>query len=249
MGSKLAAVALLLLAGTASAQQPTGTMPYPAWNPSATAVPLSAPPAPLPASLDGPATNKPMPRPAEFVPTSSIQRTQMVQAAPYKPDDIPDLLIPTEPPGLERLRQLNSEAQLFERWRQELRARREPATFPDEPILAREAYLGRSWPQRTCTAEPNYVSYERLFFEEKNSERYGWDLGPISPIVSTAYFFKDVALFPYHAMTEPCRRFDSSAGQCLPGDPVAYKLYPEGLSATGALGEAAAIVTLLAIFP
>jgi hypothetical protein len=56
-------------------------------------------------------------------------------------------------------------------------------------------------------------------------------------------------LYPYHQFTDPCRMFDSSAGYCLPGDPVPYKLYPEGLSVTGALGEAAVIVTLLAIFP
>ncbi len=70
-----------------------------------------------------------------------------------------------------------------------------------------------------------------------NAERYGWDLGVLGPVVSFSYFMKDTVLFPYHLMTDPCRRFDSSAGKCLPGDPVPYKLYPEGLSTTGALAK------------
>ncbi len=125
----------------------------------------------------------------------------------------------------------------------------ERLVFPEEPVLTKDAYLGRNWPERSLFVEPNYVNYGRLLFEEKNSERYGWDLGLLSPVVSTGYFLKDLALLPYHRFTDPCRRFDSNAGYCLPGDPVPYKLYPEGLSVTGGLAEAAVIVTLLAVFP
>src|SRR5207248_2698295 len=114
------------------------------------------------------------------------------------------------------------------------------------PVLSREAYLGRAWPERVCFAEPYYVNHGRLLFEEVNAERYGWDLGLFGVPVSSAYFFKDLVLMPYHRFTDPCRWMETSAGKCLPGDPVPYKLYPEGLSLTGAVAEAGAIVTILA---
>jgi hypothetical protein len=192
-----------------------------------------------------------MPRPLSAQPAAPqppIQRA-VLQQPPMGYDQTPTLLIPLEPPGRERLLQLKSEAGLFESWRIEAKQKTgERITFPEAPVLSREPYRGRSWPERTMTAEPYYVNYERLFFEELNAERYGWDLGFFGAAVSSGYFFKDVALFPYHVFTDPCRRFDSSAGYCLPGDPVPYRLYPEGLSATGAIAEAGTIVALFAIF-
>jgi hypothetical protein len=155
------------------------------------------------------------------------------------------------PPGPQRVFRLDSEAQMNERMRQEALEREPPEhiTFPDEPILSREPYRGRNWPEQKLLVEPNYVCYGRLFFEEKNAERYGWDLGPIAPEVSALYFFKDLALLPYHIGTDPCRKYESNTGYCLPGDPVPYMIYPLDLSVTGALNEAAAVVTLLAVFP
>ena len=44
--------------------------------------------------------------------------------------------------------------------------------------------------------EPGYLVHRRLMFEEKNSERNGWDLGFIQPLVSTAAFYKDALLMP-----------------------------------------------------
>ena len=127
----------------------------------------------------------------------------------------------------------------------------ERIVFPEEPILSRDRYLGRGpiWAQRAVVVEPNFVDHGRLYFEELNSERYGWDLGVLSPLVSTLYFSKDVALWPYHYFTDPCRCDDASPGKCLPGDPVPYLLYPEGLSLTGAVGEVGTILALVAIFP
>ena len=52
-----------------------------------------------------------------------------------------------------------------------------------------------------CPIEPAYVVYRRLYFEEKNAERYGWELGMFQPAVSTLYFFKDVALLPHNIAT------------------------------------------------
>jgi hypothetical protein len=97
--------------------------------------------------------------------------------------------------------------------------------------------------------EPCYTAYGRLYFEERNSERYGWDLGFVQPFVSAGYFFKDVLLLPYHMGTDPFRHYDANTGYCLPGDPIPYVLYPPGLSATGLVAEGATWVGISALFP
>jgi hypothetical protein len=156
-----------------------------------------------------------------------------------------------EPPGLQRLIRLDSEKQLNERMRQEARERPVPERiqFPEEPVISREKYAGRTFPAMAMRVEPNYLCHERLYFEERNAERYGWDLGIVQPFVSAGAFFWDVATLPYHLGTDPCRFYDSSAGKCLPGDPVPYLLYPPELSVQGALTEAGTAFVLLAIFP
>src|SRR5437588_859826 len=126
---------------------------------------------------------------------------------------------------------------------------RERLPFPEEPVLSREKYLGRAWPQYTMTVEPDFVVYKRLMFEQKNYERYGWDLGELDMPLSAGAFFLDVALLPYHAFTDPFRTFECSAGYCLPGDPVPLLAYPPEVSATGALAEAGAAIAVFAIFP
>lgn len=159
--------------------------------------------------------------------------------------------IQLEPPGPDRVFRLESEDALKERWRQELQATRpgDRQPYPDEPILTREKYYGRNWQARTLSVEPNYLVYDRLYFEQPNFERYGWDLGPVSTALSPLAFFLDVAFLPYHAATDPWRRFEANAGYCLPGDPVPLLLYPPELSTSGTLAETAALLTLLAVFP
>jgi hypothetical protein len=166
-------------------------------------------------------------------------------------EELPEYQIQLEPPGPERLFRLESEQTLQERMRQEARQRPtlERIAFPDEPILSTSAYTARAFPPAQECVEPNYVCYRRLFFEDINSERYGWDLGFIQPFVSAGEFFFDVAALPYHCGTAPCRKYECSAGYCLPGDPVPYLLYPPELSLTGTIFEAGTIVALFAIFP
>jgi hypothetical protein len=139
--------------------------------------------------------------------------------------------------------------------RQEVRERTPPGSaperivFPEEPVLSHQAYTGRSLPPATLSVEPIYVCYDRLYFEQKNAERYGWDLGPIHPIVSAGAFFWDLVTLPYQLGTDPCRRYECSAGYCLPGSPVPLLLYPPELSLTGLAVEAGTAVALFAIFP
>jgi hypothetical protein len=161
--------------------------------------------------------------------------------------------ISLELPGPQRIfGRLDNEAAWQERVRQEARDKSTPdrnVTFPDEVTLTTAPYTGRNWPRQMTYVEPNYLVYRRLYFQELNSERYGWDLGPLSPVVSTLYFYKDTLMFPYNFGSDICRRFETNAGYCLPGDPVPYMLYPPGASLTGAGTEATALLILLAAFP
>jgi hypothetical protein len=161
-----------------------------------------------------------------------------------------------EPPGRERLfGTRETERELEERMRQERRdtgtgpGSNDPIVFPENPTLTTEAYQPRKFEPTVCLVEPSYVVYRRLYFEEKNSERYGWDLGPIQPIVSTLVFFKDVVMWPQNIASYPHRRFETNAGQCLPGDPVPYLYYPPEMTGSGLLAEVGVIGLLFYAIP
>jgi hypothetical protein len=193
--------------------------------------------------------------------TSTNQVTQALQ--PRKDDKRPDDVtesqsdwlryqIRAEPPGPELVFRRESEAVVEQRMRQE---QRHPASqninvvFPQHPPLSKVAFTGRSLAPQVIYAEPNYVNYGRLYFEDKNSERYGWDLGVLQPLVSTLYFYKDTLLLPHNAVSYPHRRYETSAGQCLPGDPVPYIIYPPEWTIEGVLAELGVGAALFAIFP
>jgi hypothetical protein len=158
--------------------------------------------------------------------------------------------IQLEPPGPQQVFRLEAESSLQERMRQEGRQRPTPERiqFPDEPVVGAGTYKGRDFKPMTMTVEPNYLCYHRLYFERVNTERYGWDLGFIQPVVSVGQFYWDLAWLPYHMWTEPCRNYDSNAGYCLPGDPVPYLLYPPQFSLTGVMAEAGVVVGLAFVF-
>ncbi len=227
--------------------------------PAAPALP-AAPPA---AELPPPTVSRPAPvtRPAFPSAAPSATVAQQPAPAPGVPPQGEAAVVQEEGslsaegvaalPGPQRLFRLESERTLHERIRQQKRRVNpiDKVEFPDEPVLSRSPYYGRRWPaQREC-AEPNYVCYGRLLFEQKNLERYGWDLGAVTPFVSALAFYEDFVTLPYHEFTDPCRCFECSAGYCLPGDPVPLLLYPVEPSVSGALAEAAAVGAVLAIFP
>lgn len=152
-------------------------------------------------------------------------------------------------PGLGRTTRLESEAALKERMRNEFRRTGERITFPEEPVLAREPYQGRHWPNLAKRVEPHYVCYGRLHFEQPMSERYGWSFGAADPVVESLHFFTDVFLLPYHLGTRPFDHTECSAGRCLPGDAVPLALSPPQLSVTGLLAQTGAVVGGFFIFP
>jgi hypothetical protein len=173
------------------------------------------------------------------------------------PGDVTPFRIQLEPPGLERLAQsVQSDEALRERIRQESRERHpiQRDVFPPEPVLSTVPISSnpsrdRRWQPSTLQVAPYFVAYRRLLFEEKNSERYGWDFGVVQPVVSCAYFLWDYVMLPYHLATAPTRCYEFNSGYCLPGDPVPYYIYPVELSVTGAVAEVGTILALVAIFP
>jgi hypothetical protein len=192
--------------------------------------------------------------------TDPALRPMAFQAQPREPsarvaEEAQEYQVQLEPPGPLRLFRLESEKALQERIRQEVRDRTplgatpERTIFPEEPVITRQPYTGRAFPPGNLVVEPIYLCYDRLLFEQKNFERYGWDLGPITPLLSAAGFYWDVVTLPYHVFTAPCRQYECSAGYCLPGSPTPLLLYPPELSLTGFLAEAGTITALFAIFP
>jgi hypothetical protein len=168
-----------------------------------------------------------------------------------KDEDLSDFPVTKEMPALDRLTRRESEKDLFERIRQETRSRpgSERALFPEEPPLTKETYAARQFPPAHSIVEPAYVCHGRLIFEQTNFDRYGYDLGFFQPAVSTAIFAFDVLTMPYQYAKRPFEQFDSSAGRCLPGDPVPMLLYPPEASLTGLLGEAFVGTGLFFAFP
>jgi len=236
------------------------TIPVPA-QPQPRSLPPADSPVAVPASalLPPSAGAKPialgLPKPAAAA-AQTVTQTQ-TQPQPARPGTRPGdevsatFRVHLDLPGPEELFRLDSEDTLFNRMKQEAREKTPPEriTFPEEPILSRQPYYGRSWPLSKMFVEPGYLCHKRLLFEQINQERYGWDYGIFGPSISTAIFFKDWVLLPYHLGTQPCRHFECNAGLCLPGDPVPLLLYPPELSLTGALAEGAVIAALEVLFP
>ncbi len=240
--ASLAALALLLGGGRAAAQE--------GWRPAG-----SAPAAPT-LGFSGPSGPAPAVSPRDFDKLPPVRRATYQAGQPgagtiRSPDEQPLVRIQLEPPGPDRVFRLESEEQLYERMRQEYRDQRnERIVFPEEPVVSREAYPGRHWPPCVRRVEPHYVCYKNLYFQQRNFERYGWDLGVFQPIVSAGVFFADVAALPYKIGSSLGGRCcDCSAGECLPGAPVPLRLYPPEMSAAGAVAETGAVLALIAIFP
>jgi hypothetical protein len=215
--------------------------------------PYQLPPPPVPSAAPAPlVTTAAAPVPVPEQPGRPPLGVPAGYAGPEQPsEDTQGSFIQLEPPGPDRLFRLESERTLFERIRQEglQRTPREVAYFPQEPVLSRQTYPGRQWPVQGEVVEPHYLCYGRLLFEQRNLERYGWDLGAVTPVVSAGKFFADFVMSPYHAASDVCRCYDCNTGYCLPGDPVPLLLYPPEWSLTGAIAEGAAVGATLVLFP
>ena len=158
-------------------------------------------------------------------------------------------------PDPQRVFRLEGEGMLMQRMAQEAPLGTTPLGLrydfvpPSYPPVPPPSYVERTWPPLAEIVEPAYLCYGRLYFEQINAERYGWDLGPLHPLISAGTFYFDLATLPYHAATDPLRCYECNTGYALPGDPMPLLWYPPKPSLTGALAEAAAIGVLFVIFP
>jgi hypothetical protein len=171
-----------------------------------------------------------------------------------RPADTPqEYQIQLEPPGPQRAFRLESEKALFERIRQEARDRNDPsgAVFPQEQVPGEgQTYQpGRPWAATTTLLVPYLVCYNPLYFEEKNTERYGWDWSIFQPIVSTGAFYADVVILPYNFGVMPCWECECNSGYPLIGEPVAYHFYLPPFSWKGAALQAAVVGGGVAALP
>jgi hypothetical protein len=275
MRASLAASVLMLFGGIAVGQQPAGSSynvrpVTPAYYQGATPTVTTSDPIALPVlpSPFGamPVVSSSTPTTAQWVAPAKIAPLIVRTSGTSVPglvrqgktqkgaaeEDRPEYQVQTNPPGLKRLSQLDSDAKLEERIRQETleRTKNEQVVFPEEPILSREVYMGRVglWPTRELIVEPNYVAYQKLYFQQNNFERFGWDLGPITPLVCATSFLYDLVTVPITFGARPCER-DASTGYPLPGDPVPLLLYPPEITLTGVVLEVGALSALAAIFP
>lgn len=189
---------------------------------------------------------------------SLLARPALAQEALPRPGKIP-AKIPEQylaPPQPQRVFRLESETMLMERMDREATEGLTPLglsyqfvlpSYP--PVPPQVASVARPWEPLGEIVEPAYLCYGRLYFEQLNAERYGWDLGPLHPLISAGIFYFDLATLPYHAATDPLRRYECNTGYALPGDPMPLLLYLPKPNLPGALAEAAAIGLMFVIFP
>ena len=155
-----------------------------------------------------------------------------------------------DPPGPETLFRLESERDLELRLEQEeADGVRDFEEFPELPTLSEQAYQPRQFEPRKLLIEPHFVNHGRLYFQDLSHERYGWDLGFVTPLFSAARFYKDVVFLPHNYAARPQARWESSAGYCLPGEPVPYMMYPPEISPLGVLAQGGTVLGLAGIFP
>lgn len=125
-----------------------------------------------------------------------------------------------------------------------------PPLKPTVPPGTKYVAKTESMPPGHVTYEPGFIIHRRLLFEEKNSERYGWDLGLATPFVSTIAFYKNVLLIPHNVASGlVVGKMDTNAGKCLPGSPTPYYLYPQGLTITGGVAEGLVVTGLAFVIP
>jgi hypothetical protein len=245
----------LLLAGAASGQAP----PAPEWRPVAPVTPQVLPAAfqkvdTVPPKPAAPQPFPPQPTPIEKLQPEPVEPGRIVVPAGMRTkasEDEGEFQIRTDKPGLDWFTHRFSEEQMFQDWRDA--ARKRPGAgriyFPEEEPVSNQVYTARQSPRLVRLVEPSYVTHGRLFFEQPNQERYGWDLGPLSPAIEMGLYYYDLVMLPYHVGSQTCHQCDGSAGKCLPGDATPLLFYREQFSLTGIVFEAGAVLGLNFAFP
>ncbi|MBX3400658.1 MAG: hypothetical protein KF873_18125 [Gemmataceae bacterium] len=147
---------------------------------------------------------------------------------------------------------LDGDAVRNRRIQKELGDRMDEFPKPTPLVAPGTAYAAKTgnYPPVMAKVEPTYVIHRRLYFEEPNSERAGWDMGALQPIHSAYRFTRDCVFLPQNVASGFWKnRWDTSAGKCQPGAPTPYYLYPRGYTVSGMLWQVPLTVGLVFIFP
>ncbi len=226
-----------------------GDLPFIPALPAVQPVPPVAPPIENKAVEPQPVPVLPNPQPlqpkndengptAVFPHTNDFTQVQLVMRRERE-----ELEFPVDLPGWGKLFRRQSDSQFQERIRQEIKRQGGgKVMFPEAPVLSREELKPRQFEPGVAMVQPSYIVHNRLLFEQPNFERYGWDLGLLTPVANAGVYYYDLAMLPYHMWTRPLEQMDTSAGKYLPGDPVPLLLYPETFSVTGLAGMAGTFV-------
>jgi len=144
-----------------------------------------------------------------------------------KPKARPQYELEMEMPTPEQLFRTESETTFRERIRREGQRRNIKVRFPADTLPTALVPLPRfrHWPSRSAEYVPSVVCYRPLYFEDKNSERYGWHVPLMQPLISTGKFYFQALLLPYHLAVQPPWACHCNSGYPLPGDPVPYMIY------------------------
>lgn len=166
-------------------------------------------------------------------------------------DDV-GFVVRTDLPGQERLFDTRkSEATMQEYIRRDSQSRTgaNRILFPEYEPVTRDPFQPRALARSQVTVQPNVVCHGRLYFEQPNFERGGWDLGPLTVPVNVGVFAYDVAMLPYHRWTRPCDRMECNVGKIQPGDASPFYLYREPFSVSGLAAQTLTIGGGFFIFP
>ena len=191
--------------------------------------------------------------PASYTEPMPAKVVQVVAQAPRGPDaaEEPYLRLRTELPGPQRLFMRDSESQFFDRIAQDMKKQRggARAVFPDPVVLSKEPFRPRNFPHMVELVEPGYVCHGRLYFEQPNFERAGYDFGVLQPAMCLGVFYYDAFMFPYHYCTDLNNRMECTAGKCLPGDQSPLLFPRERFSVTGLVGQSGVMIGLGFLIP
>jgi hypothetical protein len=188
----------------------------PGFGSPSTLSPPPAPRTPKPAAPKAPALGAPQPidPPAEAKLTRWAPVADLVVQQPGVPagkdgEEPANPALQLKPPPPQMLFRLESEQALRSRIRKEALANPKlpRPEFPEDKVGTGHL-TRRDWPWYTWTVEPAYLCHGRLFFEQREAERYGLDLGVVHPIISASIFFADVAIFPVRAALWPCHPYE-----------------------------------------
>ncbi len=184
------------------------------------------------------------------VPPIEIERSPV--STQNKPEQGPNVVVPRVLPNKDDVFRLDNDQTLHEQIQRELGNQKDLFPKAGSLIDPGTQYVPKTvnYPAMQAKLEPTYVIHRRLYFEDKNAERGGWDLGAIQPFVSAGWFARDLLQLPHNVASGVWKnRWDTSAGKCLPGDPTPYYLYPRGYTVSGLMMQSTVLVGLPFIFP